>query len=109
MPAAQTWKLIEVKLVEMECRPSDVQIIVQGTHLDGNMFMVDESGIIISMKGMMKHVSKHAQSDGGICSALHDCPYIHCITCMYVHTITTQYYNITRKYTINNEHIYIHR
>ena len=28
--------------------------------------------IIISIKGAVKHVSKHAQSDGGIRSALHD-------------------------------------
>ena len=55
-PAPQTRKLIEANLVDMECRPLDVQVIVQGTHLDGNMVLVDESGIIISIK--------HVQLDG---------------------------------------------
>jgi len=33
-PATQTRKLIEMKLVEMDRLPSDVQVIVQGTDLD---------------------------------------------------------------------------
>ena len=68
--AAQTRKLIEEKLIEMGRQPSEVQIIVQGTNGDGKIYLVDESGIIKSIKGAPKHVSEHAQLDGGVRSAL---------------------------------------
>ena len=51
---AQTKKLIEGKLIDMEHQPSDVQVIVQGTNGD-NLYLVDESGIIKSIKGRLKH------------------------------------------------------
>ena len=41
--AAQTRKLIERKLTEMDRQPSDVQFIIQGTDGDGNIFLVDET------------------------------------------------------------------
>ena len=67
---AQTRKLIERKLKESGCQPSQVQVIVQGTSGDDNVYLVDEKGIIISIKGVPSHVSDHAQVDGGISSAL---------------------------------------
>ena len=70
--AAQTRKLIEEKLIEMDRQPSEVQIIVQGTNGDGKIYLVDESGIIKSIKGAPKHVSEHAQLDGGVRSALRE-------------------------------------
>ena len=60
VPAAQTRKLIEGKLVEMDRQPSNVQVIIQGTDGDGNMYLVDETGIIKSIKGALKHVSDRA-------------------------------------------------
>lgn len=68
--AAQTRKLIEEKLVEMDRQPTDVQVIVQGTNDDGNIFLVDESGIIKSIKGALKHVSGESRSDGVVRSVL---------------------------------------
>jgi len=60
-PAGQTRKLIEAKLLEMDHQPSDVQVVVQGTDLEGlcDMFFIDENGIIKSIKGAIKHVSEH--------------------------------------------------
>ena len=68
--ATQTRKLLEEKLRGMECEPSNVQVIVQGTNDDGNIFLVDETGIIKSIKGVVTHVSEHVQSDTGVRSAL---------------------------------------
>jgi len=57
----------------MDHIPSDIQVIVQGTDLDGScdMFLVDENGII-SIMGAMKHVSEHARllDEGSSRSAL---------------------------------------
>ena len=64
--AIQTRKLLEEKLREMEREPCNVQVIVQGTNDDGNIFLVDETGIIKSVKGAVMHVSEHAQSDTGV-------------------------------------------
>ena len=67
--AAQTRKLIEGKLAEMERQPTDVQVIIQGTNGDDNIFLVDENGIIKSIKGAVKYMSEHARSDGVVHSA----------------------------------------
>ena len=70
--AAQTRKLIEGKLVEMGRQPSDVQVITQGNNGDGNIFLVDETGIIKSIKGAPTHVSDDSHPDGGARSALRE-------------------------------------
>jgi len=51
----------------MDHQPSDVQVIAQGTDLDGScdMFLVDENGIIKSIKGAIKHVGEHVSHTGG--------------------------------------------
>ena len=54
----------------MDRQPSDVQVITQGTNGDGNIFLVDETGIIKSIKGVPNHMSKNPQSDDGTRSAL---------------------------------------
>ena len=69
-PASQTRKLIGGKLVEMDRQSSDVQVIIQGTNGDGNIYLVDETGIIKSIKVAEKHVSDKPQPDGGARSAL---------------------------------------
>ena len=71
-PASQTRKLIEGKLVEMDRQPSDVQVIIQGTNRDGNIYLVDETGIIKSIKVALKHVSDKPQPDGGARSVLRE-------------------------------------
>ena len=70
--AAQTRKLIEGKLVEMGRQPSDVQVITQGNNGDGNIFLVDETGIIKSIKGAPTHVNDDSHPDGGARSALRE-------------------------------------
>ena len=72
--ATQTRKLIEGKLLDMDRQPTDVQVIVQGTSGDDNIFLVDEGEIIKSIKGAVTHMSdhEHARSDGGVSSALRE-------------------------------------
>ena len=53
----------------MDRQPSDVQVIIQGTNGDGNIYLVDETGIIKSIKVVVKHVSDKPQADGA--HALH--------------------------------------
>ena len=56
----------------MDRQPSDVQVIIQGTNGDGNIYLVDETGIIKSIKVALKHVSDKPQPDGGARSALRE-------------------------------------
>lgn len=51
-------------------QPSNMQVIIQGTNSNGNVFLVDETGIIKSIKGASRHVSENPQVDGGARSAL---------------------------------------
>ena len=54
----------------MNRQPTDVQVIIQGTNDDGNIFLVDENRIIKSIKGAVKHVNKETRPDRVIRSAL---------------------------------------
>ena len=56
----------------MDRQPSDVQVIIQGTDRDGNIYLVNETGIIKSIKVAVKHLSDKPQPDGGARSALRE-------------------------------------
>ena len=56
----------------MDHQPSNMQVIIQGTNRDGNIFLADETGIIKSIKVVLTYVSGNSQADRRVCSALHD-------------------------------------
>ena len=100
---AQTRKLIEWKLKESGPQPSQVQVIVQGTSGDDNVYLVDEKGIIISIKGAPSHVSEHAQVDGGIRIALRESVSNPCHVCPTSDQLSSRVEELTAELQTVNE------
>lgn len=69
---AETRQMIQEKLGEMGCEPSDVQIIIQGRGDDAQMFLVNDTGIIktIECSRVASHVHDEISSEVDSRSAL---------------------------------------